>query len=379
MKVALSFPGCHRRGGVERIVYECAQFLGRRGHEVTLYANEWDKIDAPNIAHRHVSMVRNPGFLRGISYYIQASRALRGTSFDVLNTHGCVCPTGGVHWVQSIQRAWLETSARFRPPYSLKRLLQRLNPLHPLLLRLEETHFRDRRYRKIIATTPEIRGDLNRLYGVPAEDVIILPNGFSPTEFNPERRRARREAMRASLGLTPDHVALLFAANELERKGYGTLLGALQILQMPELKLIVVGRPPLSAVLEQARAMNVHHQVMACGSTPHIADYHAAADLFILPTQYEAFCLAILEALGSGIPVITTDVPGARNAIIPGINGEVVQVSAAEELAEAIRRLLEPERRAIYSAQAAKSVSQYQWPRILAQYETVLRDNATFQ
>lgn len=359
-------------------MYECARYLVGRGHDVTLFANEWEDVQAPGLIYRKVPVVPGPSFLRGPSYYFQTTRQLEGEHYDVLNTHGCVCPTGGVQWVQSIQRAWLETSARLRRQYSMRRLLQKLNPLHPVLLRLEENHFRRRRYRKIIATTPEIRADLHRLYDVPVEDVVIVPNGFSPTEFNPERRQENRRRMRAELGLTEGHVALLFAANELERKGYGTLLQALQILQMPELRLIVIGRPDRAAVRERARAMNLEAQVLACGSTARIANYHAAADLFVLPTQYEAFCLAILEALGSGLPVITTDVAGARNAIQTGRNGELVQVDDAEELAEAIRRLVNADRRAEFSARAPASVAQYQWPHVLAQYEAVLYEHAVY-
>ena len=53
---------------------------------------------------------------------------------SVLNTHGCICPTGGVHWVQSVHRARLDRSRSFRRPWSLGRIQQRLNPLHPVLL-----------------------------------------------------------------------------------------------------------------------------------------------------------------------------------------------------------------------------------------------------
>ncbi|HSI32436.1 MAG: glycosyltransferase family 4 protein [Phycisphaerae bacterium] len=374
MKVALSFPGCHRRAGVERVMFECARFLARNGHDVHVFAREWEPDPVAPIAYHGVPSRHRPWFLTGASYYAHAVRMLDRRAFDVVNTHGVVCPTGGVHWVQSVHAAWLERARAHRPFWSLARWKQALNPVHRPLLSLERQHFAGRAYRKVIATTPDVRDDLGRFYGVPEKDVVIVPNGFSPEEFNPARRLERRDAARARVGLTPDHVAVLFVANELERKGYRTLLAALRILNRPELRVLVVGRPPKSKVTRLARAMGVAQQVIPCGPTGDVAVFHAAADLFVLPTQYEAFCLAILEALGSGLPVVTTNVPGARDAIRHGINGLLIEdPRGAEELAGALRRMLDPDVRRRMTDRAADSVAAHQWPVVLRAYEEVLR------
>ena len=113
--------------------------------------------------------------------------------------------------------------------------------------------------------------------------------------------------------------------------------------------------------------------MIACGSTNEIAHYHAAADAFVLPTQYEAFSLAILEALGSGLPVITSNVPGARDAIQPGKNGLLLQdPNDPEELAEALRQTTQSRLREMSEA-APDTVINYQWPRVLTRYESVLQ------
>ena len=264
-----------------------------------------------------------------------------------------------------------------RGPLSAARWKQNLNPIHPILLHLESLHFAQRRYRKLIALTPQVKSDLHRLYGVPPDDVIVNPNGFSPAEFSPEKRAARRGEMRARLGLTPDQTVLLFVANELERKGYTALLEALRILGDPEVRLLVVGRSDAAAARHLAELKGVSEQVMICGPTQDVGGFHAAADLFVLPTQYEAFCLAILEALGSGLPVVTSRIPGAEDAILPGINGELVDnPKDAEMLAAVLAPLLDPERRAALSAAAPESVRAYQWPAVLARYEQILLDYA---
>jgi UDP-glucose:(heptosyl)LPS alpha-1,3-glucosyltransferase len=376
MKIALTFPGCHRRGGVERVVYECARFLATKGHRVTVFAREFEQIGHGSVRFERVEVAARPTFLVGPRYFLQCEQMIQRQDFDVVNTHGSICPRDGVHWVHSVHAAWLERSRQFRPPWSAARWKQRLNPINQILLKLEAEHFAKRRYRKITATTPEVRQDLERIYGVPAGDVVIVPNGFAPEEFNPARRARLRDAMRTRLGIKPDEVVLLLVANELERKGYRTILSALRILDSQRLRLIVVGRPPEHVVRRHAVAIGLEDRVLACGPTDEVVSFHAAADIFVLPTQYEAFCLAILEALGSGLPVVTSNVPGARDAIQPGINGLLVSnPQSAEELAEALRKLLDEDTRSAYSQRAPGTVAHHQWPVILERYEEVLRQN----
>lgn len=373
MRVALSFPGVHRQGGVERVAFECARYLAGRGHAVGVYAHEWQRDQTqPSIRYHAVAMTSRPAWAFGPSYFRACTRRLRHARYDVLNTHGAVCPLGGVHWVHSVQAAWLERSAQMRAPFSAARIKQRLNPLHPVLLRLEEKHFRERNYQHLTALTPEARADLHRLYDVPLEDIDIVPNGFAPQEFNPARRESRREEMRAKFNFEPSHVVLLFVANELERKGYATILEALKILNRPNLRVLVAGRPDPAIVRAQADAAGVGAQVIA-GGYGDVSAFHAAADLFVLPTQYEAFCLAILEALGSGLPVVTSRVPGAKDAMQPGINGEMIDdPRSGEQLADALKPLLDLDVRQGYASRAPQTVEDYTWPRVLGRYEQIL-------
>lgn len=374
MKIALSFPGCHNRGGVERVVLECARYLASRDHDVTVFANEFAPDMPEGVTRRQVQVRQRLSFLRGASYQRQASRDIESGDFDVVNTHGCVCPLDGVHRVHSVHRAWLEYSKAYRSPLSAGRIKQRLNPLHAVLLRMEAEHFADRRYRKLIALTQSVKNDLARFYDVPGDDVVVVPNGFNPAEFNPERRRREREVRRAELGLSSEQRVLLFVANELDRKGYPVLLDAMRRLNDKRLALLVVGRCDMEAALRAAGAAGLGEQVKYCGSTNDVGAFHAASDLFVLPTQYEAFCLAILEALGSGLPVITTNVPGASDAIKPNANGLLVEdPRSGEELARAIGSYCGRDDLDALAEPISASVCCYRWPAVMAQYEEVLQ------
>jgi UDP-glucose:(heptosyl)LPS alpha-1,3-glucosyltransferase len=169
----------------------------------------------------------------------------------------------------------------------------------------------------------------------------------------------------------------LFAANELERKGFYTLVRAMSRLRETKIVVLIVGRYDTA---EAQKVVNVHqldNQIRLCGSTSNIAEFHSAADAFVLPTKYEAFCLAILEALGSGLPVITTRVPGAYNAIVENVNGLLLDNPEDDNgLAECIRNLSDGFKDGFQAKDIAQTVECYQWPTVLLKYEQILIENA---
>src|SRR5690606_1102636 len=119
------------------------------------------------------------------------------------------------------------------------RTRQRVNPFHGVALRMEESLLRGGRYGRIIALTPQVRDDIIAYYGVPNEDIDVLPNGFSRTEFHPAQS-AERQRVRDSLGVSEGDRVVIFVANELERKGFQLLVQALRRRNDPSLKLLAV-------------------------------------------------------------------------------------------------------------------------------------------
>jgi glycosyltransferase involved in cell wall biosynthesis len=105
--------------------------------------------------------------------------------------------------------------------------------------------------------------------------------------------------------------------------------------------------------------------------------FHAAADLLVLPTQYEAFALTVVEALASGLPVITTTVPGAGDLVRHDGNGLLQQdATDAIELASLLELALDRSRRERWAAAAPEAVAGYEWTTLMSHYERVLLDVA---
>ena len=179
MKIAITFPAIHRRGGVERIALECANFLARRGHEVFIFCARSEKsaID-PRITIVHVPSHEKQAVPRLLSFARLSRRKLNSyPSIEAVGAFGVQSPRG-VYWAQSVHSAWIEISASRRNWKG--RILQKLNPMHPLVLRMEKHVYGGRRYDKVVALTPDVKADLQKFYDVPESDILVIPNGFSP-------------------------------------------------------------------------------------------------------------------------------------------------------------------------------------------------------
>jgi len=368
MKIALFFPGCHRRGGIERAVLETANFLAGRGHEVHLCAREWDQNELdPRVVRHPVPPGRGPNPLPAISFARHSRRIAGAIKPDVRACFGVHCPTNCVFWAGSVHRAWLQTSQSQRN--LLGRVKQRLNPFHPVMLSYEKHLLGKRRYRKVIAYTPQVKADMMRLYNVPAEDIVIIPNGYSPSEFNVTERAQRRREIRARLEFPETGKIVLFVANELERKGFGPLLTAFAQVARPDERLVAVGRFAPGRYPEKARSLGLADRVIFAGPSKNVADFYAAADLFALPTQYEPWGLVIIEAMASGLPVLTSRLAGAACAVSDESGLLLDDPGDVPDIASKMRRLLDGQHDA---AKISASVAPFAWNRVLAEYEQVL-------
>ena len=376
MKIALAFPGCHRRGGIERVLVESANFLSRQGHETHVYASHWDpSVLQAGVVPHHVTSNRW-SLPYQLSFIPQSQKDLRRLhpAADVLCGFGAVSPVGGVAWAQSVHRAWIEISGRRRPFRG--RLRQGCNPFHPLMLRLERTYYGQRRYKKVVALTQQVKEDLIRFYNVPGGDIVIIPNGYSPEEFHLESHDTRRSAIRQKLGYNDQARVVIFVANELERKGFGPLLRGIARLHDPNVCLLVVGRVLGSAYAGEIESLGLSKRVLFAGTTSRVADYYAAADVFALPTQYEAWGLVIVEALACGLPVLTSRLAGAAVAVQEGKTGLLLDnPDDGSEITAKLQRLLGGDMRGTSTGreEIAASVGEYTWDRVLPRYEDVLK------
>lgn len=371
MRVALSTPDVNSTGGIERVVTEAANWLSRRGHDVTVYAARVDRGVLEDTVHvRQIAVPAKLDTLFGVGFRGRAQAAIATDRPDVHGSFSTLSPLGGVFWIPSIHRVAYDLLLKWRTP--VRRLPVRINPFHRIRLRQERTMFAPGGCARLLALADGVKSDVMRLYDVPEEDIEVLPLGFDPLVFNSARKVNVRAEARARLGYGPDDRVLLFVANELERKGFGVLLDTVAQLDDPRIKILGAGKVAPDAYRSQVERLGLASRLSWVGSSNDIGFLHAASDVFVLPTRYEAWGLVIVEALGSGLPVVTSRLAGAAITVRDRQTGWLLDdPEDPAQLAEALRWSLSS---APVGAQAiSASVQKYAWEEIVARYERVLR------
>ena len=163
----------------------------------------------------------------------------------------------------------------------------------------------------------------------------VIPNGVDTGRFRPDA--ACRDRLRGELG-AGDEFVWLAAGRLMWKKDYPTMLRAAARLR--EGILIVAGTGPLETELA-ALARELRVRVRFLGSRQDVPALMNAADGLVLSSAVEGLPLVLLEAAASGLPCVTTDVGGARDAVVDGQTGFVTPRGNPEALADAMARLLE--------------------------------------
>lgn len=325
----------------------------------------------------HVAVRRRGGRATAPLWFRHTARRAISSTFqdnDVVVSFGANCPPGDVCVVNSVHRSWLRfgrpvTVHGVRVPNALRYLLVR----HVVLLGLERSYFRTARRRRVAAVSEAVALDLRELYDVPLDRTEVIPNGFSGSQCSPSRRLADRRQQRAAWGVAEGTIVLLFVANELHRKGFDCLLEAVARTGDPAFEIHVVGRAPIDPYDARISQLGLEQRVHHHGSLD-IGLAHAAADALVLPTQYEAFALTIVEALASGLPVVTTTVPGAGDLITAGVNGLLQRDPGdADELAALLHQLSDPALRERLGAAGPESVAHLEWDRLMSRLDELVQ------
>jgi UDP-glucose:(heptosyl)LPS alpha-1,3-glucosyltransferase len=214
-----------------------------------------------------------------------------------------------------VHRAWLERRKTFAT--LLQKFCRVFNRKHHDILRLEKSLFADGGAGRVIVNSQMVKDEIVDLYGYPGDKIDVVRNGvpLDQFRFDPEIRAKAR----ASLEVKPREVISLFVGSGWERKGLRFAIDAIEACRDRRVRLLVAGRG------NRRRYKSTRAQFF--GEVTDLSLFYAAADIFILPTMYDPFSNACLEALASGLPVITTRANGFSEIIDQNVHGSVVDLS----------------------------------------------------
>jgi glycosyltransferase involved in cell wall biosynthesis len=180
--------------------------------------------------------------------------------------------------------------------------------------------------------------------GIPAERILPIPLVVDNEWWGREADRTDRRAVRARWGI-PEHCGvLLFSAKLQPRKRPQDVLRAFAMMDRPDCFLIVAGDGPLRKDLEQeAKTLGVSQRVITLGfvNQAQLPELYRAADLYVLPSQWDGCPLAVCEAMACGCPVVLSDaIPGRFELVRHRTTGFIYRCGDVGGLAAILREAL---------------------------------------
>jgi UDP-glucose:(heptosyl)LPS alpha-1,3-glucosyltransferase len=337
LRIAFVRRGYARSGGAEAYLKRLADGIVKARHEVQLVAtNEWPEEQWP------FGSIKRLGGTTVIGFADELEEVRPQLHCDVLFSLERVWSCDVYRAGDGVHRAWLARRRKFEVP--LKQFVRGASRKHRHLLQLEESLFEKRKAGRVIAGSQMVLNEITDLYRYPADRINVVRNGIPLDKFRFDP--GLREKSRAQLKLKPDQIALLFAGSGWERKGLLFAIEAMALCKNPKMRLLVAGRGEANRYKTTRLRFWREDPVQFLGEIPNLIPVYAAADIFVLPTIYDPFSNACLEALATGLPVITTRSNGFSEILEDGVHGSVVDNPAnLMGLRDAIRFWSEPSRR----------------------------------
>jgi glycosyltransferase involved in cell wall biosynthesis len=201
------------------------------------------------------------------------------------------------------------------------------------------------RANKIIAVSHFTKRELLEYYKVPEKKIRVIHNGVDVNKFKPAKDKRK---IKEELGFKGDDLAIVSVGRLYARKGLFTLIESMPavVKRFKNAKFIISGKgqsDEMRKLVNYADRIGVKGSIIFTGYYPDkkLPKLYQAADVFAFSTFYEHHPFAVLEALSTGLPVVTTRVGGIPETIESGKNGFLVEPFNPKQFADRILYLLE--------------------------------------
>lgn len=365
--------------GQQRYLWRLGSWLSAQGHDVhfvTVLKQRETIAAAPGTTYHDYSAL-SARELRGrisdlaldaLLLNPERSRPFRGLPANVLRS-----AYGTEQYLQKLRsfRSPLEYAAR--------------KALRALPWTLAEMHWERQFYEgttpapDVIAQSQYMREQILGSYRIPESHVHVVLNAVDVEEYTPARRLALRDEMRQRWGIPAEALCLLFLGHNFRLKGLWQILQVLPTLGDlgRPVHLLVAGKgtgePQRKKARRLVRALGLERRITFAGDVRPSLNAHAAADALLHLSWHDSFGFVSLEAMASGLPVVTTRYVGAAELIKDGESGLLVDPAEDRQIADAIRRLNNDAWRARIGAAAAVEGAKHDEPRNFAQVHEVIR------
>jgi glycosyltransferase involved in cell wall biosynthesis len=381
-------------GGTGSYVYYLSNELMKNGYDINIVTGAHEAKDVkvnPQLSVFFLKNVKTP-IVKSFLFAASSSRKLAHLSdtAQVDITHAnlplvpnfAVPPNFGKTLISTVHSTWKGEAEAIRgEPYSRLNSNEKFLVSFNWFLRIFEEKMQQRS-RKLIAVSDFTRRELTQCYGISEDKIRVIHNGVDTVKFQPA---ADKRKVKAELGFNPDDIAIVSVGRLYARKGLFTLIESMPVIvrKFPNAKFIISGKGQsneMNKLVTHAQRLGVKDNIIFTGYFPDkkLPKLYQAADVFAFSTFYEHHPFAVLEALSTGLPVVTTNVGGIPETISDGKDGFMCQPFNPKQFSDRILYLLEhPAAAQEMAFQARKTIEErFDWriivKKVLAVYNEVL-------
>jgi len=354
-------------GGSERFVQEVTERLAATGkYEIHVFTAQWSS-KCTSITFHKVPVFTFSVFLRVWGFKHLVGRMIAKGKFDVVHSHWGTAHANVYSLHGTPHAFWVRTVLQRRFPKFASRVMFAMD--RDMMALGDNKIF--------MPVSSHLQSIYVSEYGkLPGTWNVVHP-GIDQSAFERLDRNKARCEIRKKYSISDNALVILFVGMNFKTKGLETVIRAAgqvrRIRPNSPVHVLVVGRGNKNKYRKIAFASGCADAVTFTGAQfESIERFYASADVFALPAQFETFCMVVLEAMATGLPVIISENMGVKDIVRHGTNGFVLpNGDQITSLTECLIQLLDPKLRQMIGEAAYATSKNHSWDRVAKAVEDI--------
>jgi UDP-glucose:(heptosyl)LPS alpha-1,3-glucosyltransferase len=334
-KIAVVIPKYGLLGGAEGFAAKLTERIAKyEQFNVHVFASQWQST-SKLIRFHHVPIITFPKFLSTISFAYFAQRKMAQMKVDIIHSHERIF-NANIFTMHGIpHRLWVNEVRKKRMSlfdFSTEWVERKLVMHKKIKKFLTVSNLAKE---KFLQEYPHIDPCL----------VEVIHPGVDSTRFEGHNRRLCRQEIRKNFGINTKDIIILFVSMNFHIKGLDRVILGLSKLKSNntngKYKLLVVGKDQVRRYKKMAYDLGVEENIIFSGPVQEniLEKIYLASDIFAMPSRFDTFGIAALEAMAASLPVIISSNVGAKDVVKENIDGFILRSDNPEEIAEKLRLL----------------------------------------
>ena len=365
-RIGVVIPKYGTVGGAEGFVAELTERLALNPEwEMHVFANRWVR-RSDNVTFHRVSVIPFPRFFVTPSFALYAAKEMESLGIDLIHTHDRIFAADLFTMHGTPHKYWVY-GVREKPFMSL------FDRATAWVERKLVTGYRCSGFFAVSELTRKLYIDE---YGLEPSRVEVHHPGVDTGMYEGLDREECRREVRQHLQIGLREPVILFVSMNFEVKGLDRIMAGLSEIKLRRptepFRLLVVGRGNEKKYREIAQRLDIDDRILFTGPIPReeLAKVYLASDVYAMLSTFDTFGMVVLEAMAAGLPVAVSGTVGARDIVIPGENGYVIEdPQRPAEVAAILSTLLNPRERERMGEAARRTALEHTWEKAAARVE----------